>query len=215
MDGILSLRRCREYEIVFLGRGRETKDFFYFYSCLILDIHVDNFTMEVLRVLNVTPTQLHLNSCVALQVFRLLCDVLSLKATPRSILHYFGMRPGDRIIWVSLDGQSKTGLFTPFTTSYKNLKESFFKVIIKEEGRQLFYDGETPRFPFYWKKGSNTISYVVEIPDYRGRPASVIGFGRASPQDPNLASRSCLLLSPKKSLMLMVCYFTPLDIFLM
>ena len=91
MDGLLSLRRCREYETICLGRGREPKDFFYFYSCLISDIHVrfpfDDFTMEVLRVLNVAPTQLHLNSWVALRAFWLLFDVVPIVQL-RVVRHY-------------------------------------------------------------------------------------------------------------------------------
>jgi len=69
--GALSLRRCREYETVCLSRGKKSsKDFFYFYSYLISDIHVrfpfDEFTMEVLCVLNVAPTEFHSNSRAAL-----------------------------------------------------------------------------------------------------------------------------------------------------
>ena len=105
LNGAFALRRCREFETICLGRGEEAKDFFYFYSCLISNIHVrftfDEFTMEVLRVLNVAPTQLHPNSWVALQAFRLLCEVLGLKPTPRPFLHFFGTRPGDQICWVS------------------------------------------------------------------------------------------------------------------
>jgi len=65
------------------------------------------------------------------------------------------MRPGDQISWiswVSLVSQSKNNLLSPFTTSYKNFNGSFFKVVIEEESHQYFYDGETPRFPFYWTK---------------------------------------------------------------
>jgi len=36
------------------------------------------------------------------------------------------------------------------TSSYKNFKRSFFKVVIGEEGHHFFYDGDSPRFPFYW-----------------------------------------------------------------
>ena len=87
-SGAFALRRCREFETVCLGRGEGRKDFFYFYSCLFSDMHIrlplDSFTMEVLRVLNVAPTQLHPNSWAAIQAFRLLCDVLSLRPTARS-----------------------------------------------------------------------------------------------------------------------------------
>jgi len=139
-----------------MGRGKERKDFFFFYSCLISDIHVrfpfDNFTMEVLRILNVAPMQLHPNSWASLQAFRVLCEVLCVKATARSFLHFFGTRLSDRICWVSLVGQAKNSLFSPYTTSYKNIKGGFFKVVVEEEGQSFFFDGQTPRFPFYWTK---------------------------------------------------------------
>ena len=149
--------------------------------------------MEVLRVLNVAPTQLHLYSWVALQAFRLLCEVLSLKPTPRSFLHFFGTRPGDRIGWVSLVGQSKNSFLHPFTTSYKRFKEGFFKVVIEEEGRSFFFDGETPRFPFLLHKEFDMFLYVVKKLDDRGRPGGTICPGWASPPDPNSGSRPCLL----------------------
>jgi len=155
-NGAFALRRCREFETVCLGRGRERKYFFYFYSCLISDIHVpfpfDTFTMEVLHILNVVPSQLHPNSWASLQAFRMLCEVLSVKATTGSFLHFFGTRPGDRIGWVSLVDQAKNSFFAPYTTSYKNFKGGFFKFVVEEEGRPFFFDGETPRFPFYWTK---------------------------------------------------------------
>jgi len=125
-SGVFALRRCREFETVYLGRGEGRKGFFYFYSCLFSDIHVrfplGVFTMEVLLVLNVVPTQLHPNSWATIQAFRLLCEVLSLRATARSFLHFFGTRLGDRIGWLSLVGQSKNSLFAPYTNSYKNFK---------------------------------------------------------------------------------------------
>jgi len=167
-SGAFALRKCREFETVCLGRGEGHKDFFYFYSCLFSDIHVrfplDVFTMEVLRVLNVAPTELHPNSWAAIQAFRLLCDVLSLRATARSFLHFFGTRPGDRIGWLSLVGQAKNSLFAPYTTSYKNFKTGFFKVVIEQGGQQFFFNGETPR-SFLLDEGSGALQCMVEVPD--------------------------------------------------
>jgi len=59
--------------------------------------------MEVLRVLNVAPTQLHLNSWVAFQVFRLLCEVLDLQPTPRSFFAFF---------WYNARRPNKLGIFS-------------------------------------------------------------------------------------------------------
>jgi len=48
------------------GREGATSDFFYMYSSMFAKLHVrlrfDEFTMGVLRLLNVAPTQLHPNS---------------------------------------------------------------------------------------------------------------------------------------------------------
>ena len=82
----------------------------------------------------------------------MLCEVLRPKPTSRSFLHFFGTRPGDRIGSVSLVDQTKNSFLHPFTTSYKRFKEGFCKVGIEEEGQSFFFDGETPRFPFYWTK---------------------------------------------------------------
>ncbi|CAJ1965480.1 unnamed protein product, partial [Sphenostylis stenocarpa] len=53
-------------------------------SCLLSDIHVhlpfDEFMMGILRVLNITPTQLHPNNWAALQAFYLLCEALHAKS---------------------------------------------------------------------------------------------------------------------------------------
>jgi len=84
--------------------------FFFMYSALISDLHVclpfDDFTMGVLRVLNVAPSQLHPNSWASLQVFRLICRVFHLKPTPQVFLQYYCTRPGELLNWLSLVGQN-------------------------------------------------------------------------------------------------------------
>jgi len=57
---------CLSTETICLGRSSSESPFFYMYSCLFSDLHVylpfDNFTMGVLKALNVAPTQLHPNT---------------------------------------------------------------------------------------------------------------------------------------------------------
>jgi len=73
MDGIVSLHKCKTSDVVCLGREDLPEDLFYFYLCLITNVHVwfplDKFTMRVLCVLNITPTQLHPNSWAWTQSF--------------------------------------------------------------------------------------------------------------------------------------------------
>jgi len=44
-------------------------------------------------------------------------------------------------------------LFKAFTTSYKNFKERFFKVLVESEGTSHFFDAVgPPRFPLFWTR---------------------------------------------------------------
>jgi len=65
-DRIVSIERAKSGDSVCHGREGHSHDFFYMYSTLIYDLHVclpfDDFTMGVLRVLNVAPNQRHPNS---------------------------------------------------------------------------------------------------------------------------------------------------------
>jgi len=74
------------------GRENAPQNFFFVYSTFFVDLHVtlpfDDFTMGVLRILNVAPTQLHPKSWAALQAFRVLCDLFKLIPTPQAFLYY-------------------------------------------------------------------------------------------------------------------------------
>ncbi|BAU00927.1 hypothetical protein VIGAN_11006700 [Vigna angularis var. angularis] len=62
----VKLVACGEKERVFYGKENSRDDFFYVYSYLFYDIYLrfplNVFQMDVLKTLNVTPTQLHPNS---------------------------------------------------------------------------------------------------------------------------------------------------------
>jgi len=64
---------CGIIDRVCQGRENASHDFFFVYNTFFVDLHItlpfDDFTMGVLRTLNVAPTQLHPNSWVALQAF--------------------------------------------------------------------------------------------------------------------------------------------------
>ena len=45
--------------------------------------------------------------------------------------------PGNRVGWISLIIQPKSCLLAPFTSSYKNFKESLYKVVVGEEGHHF------------------------------------------------------------------------------
>jgi len=156
-DRSISVERAMSGDSVCHGRKGHSHDFFYMYSTLVSDLHVrlpfDDFTMGVLRVLNVAPTQLHPNSWASLQAFRLVCRVFHLRPSPQVFLQYYCTRPGDLVSWLSLVGQSHQCLLASYTQSFKRFKTGFFKVVIRSAGAGYFYfeNGE-PKFPFYWTK---------------------------------------------------------------
>jgi len=118
----------------------------------------DEFTMGVLRTLNVAPTQLHPNSWASLQAFRLLAEMFHLRPSPHVFLLYYSTHPSYPVKWVSLISQSHNVLFTPFSSSYKYFKDSFFKIVITAADRHYFFYGDTPKFPLYWTR--NVVYYL-------------------------------------------------------
>lgn len=95
-SNVIATNSCSHTERVYHGRENGSQDFFYVYICLFTNLDVtfpfNEFTMGVLRFLDVVPTQFHPNSWAALQAFRLICDVFRLMSSPQSFLFYFNSR---------------------------------------------------------------------------------------------------------------------------
>jgi len=95
--GIVSLERVSAINCVCHGQEGATKKFFYMYMCHFSQLHVrlplDNFSMGVLRALDVAPTQLHPNSWAYMQAFRILCQSLYLEPSPYAFMYFYDTRP--------------------------------------------------------------------------------------------------------------------------
>jgi len=102
----LFAEHCMPIDNVCHGREGHNNDFFYIYPCLFTDSHVclpfDEFTIGVLRTLNVAPTQLHPNSWASLQAFQLLAEMFRLRPSPHVFLSYYSTRPFSPVKWVFL-----------------------------------------------------------------------------------------------------------------
>ncbi|KOM24678.1 hypothetical protein LR48_Vigan2420s000100 [Vigna angularis] len=151
----VKLIACREDERVCYGRENASDEFFYCYAALFYDLYVrlpfTTFQMDVLRTLNVAPSQLHPNSWGYVQAFGVLCGALGIRPTVGLFLHFFRCRPLATKGWVSLISEPGNALLELYLQSYRGFKEKFFKVSITDAGRRFFFDGEgNPRFPLYW-----------------------------------------------------------------
>ncbi|KOM41150.1 hypothetical protein LR48_Vigan04g134800 [Vigna angularis] len=76
---------CREDERVCYGRENAPSEFFYCYASPFYDLYLrlpfTTFQMDVLRTLNVAPSQLHPNSWGYMQAFAVLCRALGIRPT--------------------------------------------------------------------------------------------------------------------------------------
>jgi len=153
--GIVSLEMVSAIDRVCHGQEGATENFFYMYMCHFSQLHVrlslDDFTMGVLRALNVAPTQLHPNSWAYLQAFRILCQSLYLEPTPYAFLYFYDTRPRWPATWLSLISCPSISRLDAFSQSFKHFKDGYFKVVVKEGGKAHFLnaDGNT-KFPFSW-----------------------------------------------------------------
>ncbi|QCE11731.1 hypothetical protein DEO72_LG10g2967 [Vigna unguiculata] len=152
---IVSLERVSVVDRVCHGQEGATEKFFYMYMYHFSQLHVrlplDDFTMGVLRALNVAPTQLHPNSWAYLQAFCILCKSLYLEPTPYAFLYFYDTRPQRPTTWLSLISRPNISRMDAFSQSFKHFKDGYFKVVVKEGGKSHFLnvDGST-KFPFSW-----------------------------------------------------------------
>ncbi|KOM40081.1 hypothetical protein LR48_Vigan04g027900 [Vigna angularis] len=154
-NACVRLVACREDERVFHGRENSSREFFYCYASPFYDLYLrvpfTTFQMDVLRTLNVAPSQLHPNSWGYMQAFAVLCRALVIRPTVALFLYFFRCRPAARRGWVSLISEPGNALLELYLQSYRGFKIKFFKVSILDPGRRHFFDGEgNPKFPLYW-----------------------------------------------------------------
>ncbi|QCE15234.1 hypothetical protein DEO72_LG11g2243 [Vigna unguiculata] len=163
---IVSLERVSAIDRVCHGQEGATEKFFYMYMCHFSQLHVrlplDDFTMGILRALNVVPTQLHPNSWAYLQAFRILCQSLYLEPTPCAFLYFYNTRPQRPATWLSLISRPSISRLDAFSQSFKHFKDGYFKVVVKEGGKVHFLnaDGST-KFPFSWTSNPSRYKDMV------------------------------------------------------
>lgn len=139
---LFKLMACKGNKRIFLGKGNSLKDFFFTYAYLFHELFVrlpfSSFQMNILKVLNIAPSQLHPNSWAYIQAFAMICQVLDLTPTLATFLHYFHTRFIAKHSWVSLIFEQGKALFKLFSLSFKGFKDKIFKVEITEFVRSRF-----------------------------------------------------------------------------
>nr|KYP72868.1 hypothetical protein KK1_005472 [Cajanus cajan] len=153
---MIRLEPCQADEGVYMGRSTDSPHF-YVYQCFFRDLGVclpfTQFECDFLNFINAAPCQLHPNSWGFLRAFQVLCTVLGIEVSLRVFLHFYQLKMGVPPYGIlSLSGSRDGGLFTPYSQSYKNFKQEFFRVAlvgVDPLEDEVFYFGGLPRFPFY------------------------------------------------------------------
>ncbi|RDX67145.1 hypothetical protein CR513_54008, partial [Mucuna pruriens] len=121
--------------LTFMGPQEGETYFIYLYETYILDLGVtipfDSFEIDVLNVLNVTPTQLHPNSWAVMQVFKVVCRCLHMEPTTAKFLHHYVVHhyvvhQYQKSGWISLIGIHKIYILNSYSSSCKDFKDGFF-----------------------------------------------------------------------------------------
>ncbi|KAG2375949.1 uncharacterized protein HKW66_Vig0158970 [Vigna angularis] len=149
-------------ERVFHDGRSSPYDFFFmyvtFFTHLFIRVPFTEFQTAVLREVNVAPTQLHPNSWAAVQAFMAMCLAVGVTPTIPVFFYYFAVRPSPSGGWVSFRSVQDMTLFRPFSDSFKNFKQHYFKIIVDKAGLHEFSDGAgRPLFPFYWTRDPRRI----------------------------------------------------------
>ncbi|WJX77404.1 hypothetical protein P8452_60719 [Trifolium repens] len=140
---------------------------FYMYTKFIKDFHLyfpfSEFQQFMLRVLNVAPTQLSANSWSFIKAFEIVCfglDILDPSvAVFFSFYHIKNLTPNSI---VSLSAQPNRGLFSLYSSNYKNYKETFLRVRGADGVRDIMYSPEDePLFPFHWTSIPRLVKGVI------------------------------------------------------
>ncbi|KOM49686.1 hypothetical protein LR48_Vigan08g051300 [Vigna angularis] len=77
--------------------------------------------IDVLKTLNVAPTQLHPNSWGYIQAFAAMCQALAIKPTSSLFLHFFRARPVARRGWISLISQPGNATLELYSQSFRDI----------------------------------------------------------------------------------------------
>jgi len=111
----IDLIPCPPSEIVCVLRPKGVKEIFHMYDAVLeefrVKIHFTLFQMDVLRFLNVAPTQIRPNSWALICGFEILCEALDMVPSACASFHFYGTKGVDKGSWVSISAHASKKLF--------------------------------------------------------------------------------------------------------
>ncbi|PNX59991.1 hypothetical protein L195_g051700, partial [Trifolium pratense] len=164
-EDFIIIEPVREGEFVFT-KNDTSPDYFYLYTNVVQLLNIwlpfTSFEAEMLKVLNVAPTQLHPNSWAFIKAFEVMCLGFDLKPSIGVFFSFYQIKNLKPQSLVSLSSQPNHRLLSLYASNFKNFKDSFFRVRCDEKFPDLMYDEvEDPLFPFYWTDNPRLIKGTI------------------------------------------------------
>jgi hypothetical protein len=135
------------------GEGNES----YFVYTTVLEefgvkIPFTPFEMDVLRLLNVAPTQIRPNCWAFICGFEILCKSLGLEPSVGVFFHFYGTKDVNKGTWIAISAHSGKRMFPTYASNFKKeWRDTFVRVQGAREcsTSSVLVDGVS-KFPLRW-----------------------------------------------------------------
>lgn len=110
------------------------------------------FEMDVLKYLNVAPSQIHPNSWAFIRGFEIVCKAFDLEPSVAVFFHFYGTKDINKGTWIAVSAHAGKRLFPQYASNYKKRwHDTFARVQGAPEcsTSSVLVDGK-PKFPLRW-----------------------------------------------------------------
>lgn len=120
-------------ERVCITRPKGVSDeYFYFYSGVIEDFKIyipfTDFESDLLKTLNIAPSQLRPNGWGFIKAFEIVCDAMDITPNLGFFFLFFELNGAQKGGWVSLSGILGKSFLQAYTTNCKDFKDKFLRL---------------------------------------------------------------------------------------
>ncbi|KEH33674.1 hypothetical protein MtrunA17_Chr3g0095691 [Medicago truncatula] len=170
--GFFDIFPCENGEFVYHSpHNQKTEYYTYVYDCFFKKLGVrlpfTDFQCEILRILNVAPTQLHPGACSFVRSFEVIFRGIGFSPSAYAFFSFFLAKISNNS-WVYMSNFSGRPLVRPYHASLKGIhsfKEKFFRVRPGPNFPRLFHDESgDPLFPLYWTENPHSKIRLHTLP---------------------------------------------------
>lgn len=140
-------RPCKAYKRVYMKSKLDSYDYNYVYEILFKEYDItfplSDFETGMLTMMNIVPSQLHPKTWAFLKCFELLCRHLGFELSINIFTHFYQIKFGKLIGWVSLSATYDDSLFILYSSSYKHFKKKKIKLCCHAEDLERSYSSSS------------------------------------------------------------------------